>query len=96
MSIPSLQERGECNGLGTGAGFSAVCIRAKGQSEPSFQEREVCGDLGAEMLVGLATACLGVAGGGNELVGSFCDMLIENWFLEDHNASQNCSTDEKR
>ena len=98
MSIPDLQERGECNGLGTGAGagFSAACLRPKGQREPSLQEREARGGLGAEMVAGCVTACLGVAGGGTEVAGPLCDVLSENCLLGDNNASQNCSTDEKR
>src|SRR5205085_8573865 len=91
------QGRGKCNDLGTGAAFSAVCLRARGQREPSFfQEREARGGLGREMVAGRVNACLGVAGGGGEVVGPLCDPLSEHWLLGDHNASQNCSTDEKR
>jgi hypothetical protein len=96
MSIPSLQERGECSGSGTGAGFSAICLRAKGQRKPGFPFLEACGGLGAAMVAGRVTACLGVAGGGNEGGGPLCDLLSENRPIGDHNASQNCSTEEKR
>src|SRR2546423_13467073 len=65
MSRASLQGRGKCNDLGTGAGFSAVCLRARGQREPSFfKEREARGGLGREMVAGRVSARLGVAGGG--------------------------------
>src|SRR5947209_17675355 len=97
MSRASLQGRGKCNDLGTGAGFSAVCLRARGQREPSFfMEREARGGLGRETVAECVIACLGVAGGGGEVAGPLGDPLSENWLLGDHNASQNCSTDEKR
>src|SRR5258708_12943037 len=96
MSRAILQGRGKCNDLGTGAGFSAVCLQARGQREPSLKEREAGGGLGRETVAGCVIACLGVAGGGGEVAGPLGDPLSENWLLGDHNASQNCSTDEKR
>src|SRR2546430_13786744 len=88
-SMPSLLEREECNGSWTGAGCSAVCLRAKGQRELSFREREAWGGLGAEMGAWRVTACLGVTGGGKETVDPRRDMAGENGLHGDPNASRN-------
>ena len=82
--------------MGPGAGVAALGFRAKGQRKPSFQEREACGGLGAAMVAGLVTACVGVAGAGKEGGGPLGDRLSETRPTGDHNASQNCSTEEKR
>src|SRR6266700_2499570 len=84
--VPSLQTRGArgCFGTGAGAGLSSACLDATGRKPLSSPGWGVSGSFG----IG--------ASAGDGVDGIACDKLSKDCLSGDPNASQNCSTDEKR